>query len=79
MNIRKLVAVDIAFLGSRLILTEFSVGVFGSFGLGILTLARTDSLGWILFGPYLVCIGITYVPLRHPTRTAMTVDIRLPT
>jgi hypothetical protein len=62
-DIRRLAAVDIAFLGSRFILVEFSMGVFGSLGLGALTLVRTHSLGGTLFGAYLVCIGLNYVPL----------------
>ena len=62
-DIRRLAAVDIAFLGSRFILAEFSIGVFGSLALGILTFARTHSLGGTVFGIYLMCIGINYVPL----------------
>ena len=62
-QIRRLAAVDIAFLGSRFILAEFSIGVFGSLGLGVLTLVRTHSLGGTVFGAYLLCIGVNYVPL----------------
>jgi uncharacterized protein len=62
-DIRKLAAVDIAFLGSRLILTEFSVGVFGSLALGVFTLLRSHSLRGIAFGSYLLLIGVNYVPL----------------
>ena len=62
-EIRRLAAVDIAFLGSRFILAEFSIGVFGSLGLGFLTLLRTHSLGGTVFGAYLVSIGVNYVPL----------------
>ena len=62
-EVRRLAAVDIAFLGSRLILSEFAIGVFGSLGLGILTLVRTRSLSGTVFGAYLVCIGVNYAPL----------------
>lgn len=62
-DFRKLAAVDIAFLGSRLILAEFSVGVFASLALGVFTLLRSHSVGGIALGSYLLCIGINYVPL----------------
>lgn len=62
-DIRRLAAVDVAFLGSRLILTEFSIGVFGSIGLGILTLVRTHSVAGTLLGVYLLCIGANYTPM----------------
>jgi hypothetical protein len=62
-DFRKLAAVDIAFLGSRLILVEFSIGVFGSLGLGLLTLLRSHSVGGIAIGSYLLFIGINYMPL----------------
>jgi len=62
-DIRKLAAVDIAFLGSRLVLTEFSVGVLGSLALGVFTLLRSHSLRAIAFGSYLLFIGANYVPL----------------
>ena len=62
-NVRKLAAVDIAFLGSRFILIEFSIGVFGSLGLGVLTLSRSHTMGGIALGSYLLFIGVNYVPL----------------
>jgi len=62
-NIRRLAAVDIAFLGSRFILAEFSIGVVGSLCLGVLTLVRSHSYSGRVFGVYLVCIGVNYVPL----------------
>ena len=62
-DIRRLAAVDIALLGSRFILAEFSIGVFGSLCLGVLTLVRTHSPGGTFFGAYLLCIGVNYVPL----------------
>jgi len=62
-DFRNLAAVDIAFLGSRLVLAEFSIGVFGSLLLGLLTLLRSHSVGGTALGAYLLCIGINYVPL----------------
>jgi hypothetical protein len=62
-DIRRLAAVDIAFLGSRFILAEFLVGVFGPLSLAVLTFFRTHSLRGAVFGAYLLCIGINYVPL----------------
>jgi hypothetical protein len=62
-EIRRLAAVDMAFVGSRFILAEFSIGVFGSLALGVLTLVRTHSLGGTVLGAYLLCIGVNYVPL----------------
>lgn len=62
-DFRKLAAADIAFLGSRFILTEFSIGVFGSLALGFLALLRSHSVGGIAFGSYLLFIGINYIPL----------------
>jgi hypothetical protein len=73
-DFRKLAAVDIAFLGSRLILAEFSIGVFGSFALGLWTLLRSHSIGGIALGSYLLFIGINYVPLLLYAITIVRVD-----
>ena len=62
-DFRKLAAVDIVFLGSRFILVEFSIGVFGSLALGVFTIIRSHSAGGIAFGSYLLAVGINYVPL----------------
>jgi hypothetical protein len=43
-DIRRLAAVDIVFLGSRFILTDFIVGIFGLIGLGILSTNRSPLL-----------------------------------
>jgi hypothetical protein len=62
-DLRKLAAIDIAFLGYRLILAEYAFGVLFSLALGILILARGHS-GWqFLLGAYFVCLGINYVPM----------------
>ena len=60
---RKLAAVDLAFLGPRVILPEFILGIVGPIGLGIWTIAKVRSTGGILFGAYLLLIGVNYIPL----------------
>ena len=62
-DIRTLAALDIAFLGPRVILIEFTAGVLLPIALGSLTLARAGSLSGTLFGVYLITLGINYVPL----------------
>jgi|SRR5215467_6512103 len=62
-NARKLAAVDLAFLGPRVILPEFILGIVGPIGLGIWTIAKIRSTGGILFGVYLLLIGVNYIPL----------------
>ncbi len=63
MNPRKLVAIDIVFLGAKLIMAEYALGVVVSIALGVITLRRNAS-GWQLFlGVYLILMGINYVPL----------------
>jgi hypothetical protein len=63
LDARKLAAVDISFLGARLIVTEFAVGVFGPLALGALTLHKSHSGGGVVLGLYLLFIGVNYVPL----------------
>jgi len=66
-NVRKLAAIDLFFLGQRLILAEFGIGVFGSLTLGVMSAwqvtHRFHSVWMVLFGVYLVFVGINYVPL----------------
>jgi hypothetical protein len=62
-DIRTLAALDIAFLGPRIILIEFGAGVLLPIALGALTLARARSLNGALLGLYLITLGINYVPL----------------
>ena len=82
-DFRKLAAVDIAFLGSRLILAEFSIGVFGLLALGLLTLLRSHSLGGIALASYILCLGLNYVPLllyaspRAPRRQSLLLLVPL--
>jgi hypothetical protein len=77
-NIRRLAAVDLAFLGPWIILPEFALGVLAPIGLGILTLWRSESAFGTLLGVYLAALGLNYVPLllhamsivRHDTAHA---------
>ena len=62
-DIRTLAALDIAFLGPRIILIEFAAGVLLPIALGAMTLARAGSPTMTLFGLYLITLGINYVPL----------------
>ena len=69
LNVNRLVELDMAFLGSRVIVAEFAIGVAGSLALAFLSLsyaARTHAafLSWpVLLGLELAAIGINYVPL----------------
>jgi hypothetical protein len=66
-DVRKLAAIDLHFLGPKLILTEFALGVAGPFVLGLLTLRSAARHNWpwalTLFGAYLLSLGLNYVPL----------------
>ena len=67
-NIRKLAAVDLAWLGAKVIVTEYSLGLSVPFLLGLVLLRRSLSsanpLIWIiLVGIWLVTIAINFVPL----------------
>src|SRR5712671_6346566 len=66
-NIRKLAAIDLEFLGPKVILAEFGLGALGAMILGILSLRagiyRFHSAGMTLFGAYLLLLGMNYVPL----------------
>jgi hypothetical protein len=67
-NVRKLAAVDMAWLGSRVIVAEYALGVLLPLALGILSVGR--GLGepepvnrQVVFGIWLVTIAANYVPL----------------
>jgi hypothetical protein len=66
-NVRKLAAIDLYFLGPRIILLEFRLGVPIMFVLGILSLRvgllRTHATWQILLGAYLLLLGINYIPM----------------
>src|SRR6516164_9511003 len=66
-DVRKLAAIDLHFLGPKVIVTEFALGVAGPIGLGLLTLRSAGRHGWpwglTTFGAYLASLGLNYVPL----------------
>jgi hypothetical protein len=63
LGIRKLAAIDIVFLGFKLVLAEYTCGVLFSLGLGIFVLLRSHSVWQVALGAYLICLGINYVPM----------------
>jgi len=64
LNARKLVAIDLVFLGSKAIIAEFSAGVFLSAALGIFVLVREHgSVAQIVLGLYLISLGVNYIPM----------------
>jgi hypothetical protein len=64
LNARKLVAIDLVFLGSKAIITEFSAGVFLSTALGVFVLVREHgSAAQIVLGLYLISLGVNYIPM----------------
>ena len=62
-NPRKLAAIDIVFLGHKLIIAEFAAGVLLSTALGVFILVRAHSLRQIGLGVYFATLGINYVPM----------------
>ena len=62
-NLRKLAAIDIVFLGFRFVLMEYACGVIFSMALGIFVLIHSYSFWQIALGTYLMCLGINYVPM----------------
>ena len=60
---RKLAAIDIAFLGRPLIVTEFAAGVLLGIALGAFILLRARSPLQVVLGAYLVALGLNYVPM----------------
>ena len=62
-NPRKLAAIDIVFLGSKLIIAEFAGGVLLCVALGTFVLFRGHSFWQFALGLYFVSLGINYVPL----------------
>ena len=66
-NVRKLAAIDLHFLGPKIILAEFGLGVPIMLALGILSLyvgvLRTHAAWQIALGVYLLLLGINYIPM----------------
>lgn len=59
LNVRKLVALDMTFLGARVIVAEYALGVVLGAVIGVLSLRR----GALLLGLPLLWIALNYVPL----------------
>jgi hypothetical protein len=73
-EIRKLAAVDMVFLGPRIVLWEYALGVLGPAALGVLSLVvglRHQSWGQAAAGLWLLAIGANYVPLLGHARTLL--------
>ena len=67
-EVRKLAAVDMAWLGTRLVLAEYALGVVLPLALGSLSIVRglgeRDPANWqTILGIWLVTIAANYVPL----------------
>lgn len=68
-SVRKLVALDIVFHGSRFIVAEFALGVALAAALGLwiissaFPLSRAGAPFKLLVGAYFVCMAINYVPM----------------
>ena len=62
-SVRKLAAIDIAFLGPTFVILEFALGVFGGLALGVFAAFRARSAFGALIAAYLLSISINYVPL----------------
>ncbi len=80
LNVRKLAAIDLYFLGAKVIITEYAVGVLGLVGFGAWALhsavGRGHSAGLLAFGAYLISIGTNYIPLLvQAVRIARTYSV----
>jgi hypothetical protein len=62
-NLRKLAAIDIAFLGSKFVIAEFAGGVLICGVLGVLVLFQGGSITQLVLGVYLITLAINYVPM----------------
>ncbi|HKF53691.1 MAG TPA: hypothetical protein VKB26_15350 [Candidatus Acidoferrales bacterium] len=62
-NMKKLAAIDIVFLGPRFVVAEYAVGVLFPLALGIFILIRARSLSSFLLGAYFLSFGLNYAPL----------------
>jgi len=80
LNPRKLAAIDLAFLGPKIIISEFAFAVLFSPALGIFVLLRGHGTpAQIALGCYFISLGINYVPMLvyavaiNKTKNARTV------
>jgi hypothetical protein len=64
LNPRKLAAIDLAFLGPTIVISEFAFAVFFSPALGVFVLLRGHgSPPQIALGFYLISLGLNYIPM----------------
>ena len=80
-QMRKLAAIDIVFLGPKFVIAEYALGVLLSIALGIFILARAHSIWPGVLGVYFLCLGLNYAPmLTHAiairTKHQATVEMR---
>jgi hypothetical protein len=62
-NLRKLAAIDIVFLGPKLVIAEFAGGVLICGVLGMFVLFQGGSFTQVVLGVYLMALAINYVPM----------------
>lgn len=62
-HVRRLAAIDIAFLGSKFVLIEFALAIIALPGLGLLSLIRGHATWQVVLGAYMLLLGLNYVPL----------------
>lgn len=61
---RKLAAIDIALLGSKIIIAEFAGGVILCAALGVFVLLKSHgSFAQLLLGAYLISLALNYIPM----------------
>jgi len=67
LNVRKLAALDLYFLGPKVILVEFGLGAVGLVALGLFSLRagipHERGATFIAWGIYMLGVGINYLPL----------------
>jgi hypothetical protein len=63
LNVRRLAAIDLVFLGPTFVVAEFTLGVFGSLALGLFVIVRSRGMSGLALGAYLISLGINYVPV----------------
>jgi len=63
LDVRKLAAIDLTFLGPRIIITEFAAGVFGCLAIAVFAGVRSTTSSGRLLAVYLLLLGVNYVPL----------------
>lgn len=62
-DLRKLAAIAISFLGRGVILAEFASGVVLSAAVGLFVLFRQHSFWQIVLGVYFLCLGLNYLAM----------------